>query len=127
VRPNILVFNHSSNLLLLYSYVLKQYGYHVTVYQQELTTITEIEAAHPDLLILGNIRNSSDRELQLVYKIKAHPDLKHIPVIICSTSVEILTGDPTLHHQTSVFLVSKPFDLPTFLTAIRHAINVGVE
>ncbi len=76
------------------------------------------EAPRPDLILLDlNLPRRDGREV--LREVKADPDLRHIPVIVLTTSQaeEDVLRSYQLHANA---FVTKPVDFDSFTAAIRH-------
>ena len=78
------------------------------------------EGAHQDVpkpdLILLDLNLPVEDGWKVLEEAKIHPDLKHIPVILLTTSQQdMLTVDP-LHAD---FYITKPIDMLHFLHAVK--------
>ena len=79
---------------------------------------TYADAARPDLVLLDlNLPKKDGREV--LAEIKAHPNLKRIPVVILTTSKaeEDILKTYNLHANC---YITKPVDLEQFVTVVRY-------
>ncbi|MCX4093879.1 response regulator [Nocardia sp. alder85J] len=84
-----------------------------------------IDAPRPDLILLDlNLPKYDGREV--LEKIKSDPDLAPIPVVVLTTSSaeEDILRSYRLHANA---YVTKPVDLPQFLSAIRQIDNFFIR
>ncbi|MEU7144816.1 response regulator [Nocardia sp. NPDC046473] len=82
-------------------------------------------APRPDLILLDlNLPRYDGR--QVLERIKADPDLAHIPVVVLTTSAaeEDILRSYKLHANA---YVTKPVDLDQFVTAIKHIDDFFVQ
>ncbi|WP_378739909.1 response regulator [Nocardia brasiliensis] len=82
-------------------------------------------APRPDLILLDlNLPKYDGR--QILERIKADPDLTHIPVVVLTTSAaeEDILRSYKLHANA---YVTKPVDLDQFVTAIKHIDDFFVQ
>ncbi|CAM4485780.1 response regulator [Nocardia ninae] len=83
------------------------------------------EAPRPDLILLDlNLPRYDGR--QVLERIKADPDLSHIPVVVLTTSAaeEDILRSYKLHANA---YVTKPVDLDQFVAAIKHIDDFFVQ
>jgi DNA-binding NtrC family response regulator len=123
MSARIAIFNHSPNLLLLYSAVLQRYGYQTFIYQQEMVSFEEIIDVQPELIILGNIRSLEDQEFNMIYELKTKPEFAHIPIIICSSFGDYIRNNLPTTTLDKVFVVSKPFHINSLLSHLEKALK----
>lgn len=82
-----------------------------------------VDAPRPDLILLDlNLPKYDGR--QVLEKIKADPELSHIPVVVLTTSAaeEDILRSYKLHANA---YVTKPVDLDQFIAAIRQIDEIG--
>jgi CheY-like chemotaxis protein len=121
----IVVFNHEEHILTLFREILTKKGFEVFAYLQELTSLSEIELMMPDLIILGYLKGYIENELEMVEQLRAHPMLKDIPIIICTTG-EI--RDQRIGWQQELrylAVVPKPFNVQDLLDAVEDSLKTG--
>ncbi|GAA5109174.1 response regulator [Nocardia iowensis] len=83
------------------------------------------DAPRPDLILLDlNLPKYDGR--QILERIKADPELTHIPVVVLTTSAaeEDILRSYKLHANA---YVTKPVDLDQFVTAIKHIDDFFVQ
>jgi DNA-binding response OmpR family regulator len=119
----IAVFNHSVNLLTLYRIALGQRGYEVMTFNHDFADFSDVEKANPDLLILGNVQGINHDEIDMLMRLRAHPQLNHIPVILSTTASENLLPMEKLQSAGNVHVLYKPFDVQNLLIAVKKALQ----
>jgi DNA-binding response OmpR family regulator len=119
----IAVFNHSPNLLTLYRITLGQRGYEVMTFDHDFSDFSDVERVNPDLLILGNVQGINHDEIEMLMKLRAHPQLNSIPVILSTTASENLLPMDKLQRAGNVHVLYKPFDVQDLLITVRQALQ----
>ena len=84
LAPKILVADDDETLSRTLSWVLKDNGYEVEAVTTGKNLVERLLASRYDLLLLDILMPESDG-LSLLGRIKEHPQLKHLPVLMIST------------------------------------------
>jgi CheY-like chemotaxis protein len=126
-RPRISVVNDNPEFLELMSAILDEdAGYDVTLFDGEKTSIAEIAAARPELVIVDLILGGASG-WEIVTLSRAEPALADLPIIICSADVTALrerAGE--LERIGNVHILEKPFSLDEITDAVERLIGRGV-
>jgi DNA-binding response OmpR family regulator len=120
----IVVFNHSSNILLLIESVLKQKGFDVFTFLEALTDVSRVTELSPDLVIIGHVKGFVDEELEIIYEFRANPATMQVPIIVCTTGAAQLRQSGGLEGVTYVSIVPKPFNVRELLDAVYLALGI---
>lgn len=120
----IVVFNHSSNILLLIESVLKQKGFEVFTFLETFTDISRVVELTPDLVIIGHVKGFVDEELEIIYEFRANADTVQVPIVVCTTGAAQLKQSGGLDRITYVSIVPKPFDVRELLDAVHIALGL---
>jgi CheY-like chemotaxis protein len=120
----IVVFNHSSNILLLIESVLKQRGFEVFTFLETLTEISRVVELSPDLVIIGHVKGYVDEELEIIHQFRADPKTMHIPIIVCTTGAAQVRQSGSLEGISYISIVPKPFDVRDLLDAVHRALGI---
>lgn len=125
-RPRISVVNDNADFLELMSAILDEdAGYDVTLFHGETTSIDEIAAADPDLLIVDLLLGGASG-WEIVALSRADERLASVPIIVCSADVAALrerAGE--LERIGSVHVVSKPFSIDDLTAMVERLIGTG--
>jgi DNA-binding response OmpR family regulator len=121
----IAVFNHSEHILKLFHDVLTKRGFEVLTFLQELTSLAQVEQVMPNLVILGYLKGYIENELEMVEQLRAHPTLKNIPIIICTTGEIRDQRNGWQQELRYIAIVPKPFDVQELLEAVDDALKTG--
>jgi DNA-binding response OmpR family regulator len=120
VKPRIIVFDPSPNVLTLFRAVLSRSGYAVYPYNQEFIGMREIEQIKPHLIILGYFRGYSQAEFEELLRVRSQSMTRNIPIIICTTGPIDLPDDRVIPN---VSIFPKPFDTADLLLEIHKALR----
>lgn len=89
--PKILIVDDDADMVEAIKIVLESKGFTViTAYEGE-TGFQKAEAERPDLIILDVMMKTKDQGFQVSYRLKHHPELSHIPILML-TAVGKETG-----------------------------------
>ncbi len=126
-RPRISVVNDNPDFLELMSAILDEdAGYDVTLFDGEKTSIAELVASRPELvivdLVLGGVSG-----WEIVTLSRADETLAKLPIIICSADVTALRERSSeLERIGNVHILEKPFSLDEITDAVERLIGRGV-
>jgi CheY-like chemotaxis protein len=118
----IAVFNHSATNLRLFREILTKKGYDVLTFQQEMTTLAEVERARPDLIILAYIVGYQENEMEIIYALRSMPATYRIPIIVCSTGARKLEEIGRYVDVDYVSLLPKPFNMNELVTLVAQSL-----
>jgi CheY-like chemotaxis protein len=109
-RPRISVVNDNPEFLDLMSAILAEdAGYDVSLFDGEETSIDELAASRPDLLIVDLLLGGASG-WEIVTLARADGRLSAVPVLICSADVTGLRDRAEeLERVGNVHVLSKPF------------------
>lgn len=126
IRPRISVVNDNPEFLELMSAILDEdAGYDVTLFDGEKTTIAEIVASRPDLLIVDLVLGGASG-WEIVALSRAQPELAELPILICSADVAALRErSDELERIGNVHILEKPFSLDEINEAVARLIGRG--
>ncbi len=100
---------------------LQDEGYEAVMANGSRSALQLLETERPNLVVLDVMMPDGDgRDVAKV--VHAHPELRHIPVVIMSAGVSF----QHLHVPTAGFL-RKPFDLGELLALVRNTIGPAFE
>ena len=127
VRPRISVVNDNPDFLELMSAILDEdAGYDVTLFDGEKTSIAELVASDPALVIVDLVLGGASG-WEIVALSRAEPKLADLPIIICSADVTALRErSDELERIGNVHILEKPFSLDQITDAVEQLIGRGV-
>ncbi|MCV0402943.1 MAG: response regulator [Chloroflexi bacterium] len=111
-RPRISVINDNPDFLELMSAILDEdAGYEVSLFNGEETTIAEIGASRPDLIIVDLLLGGASG-WEIVTLARAEDRLAEIPIIVCSADVASLRErEAELAAIGNIHVLPKPFGI----------------
>jgi len=119
----VLVVDNDALLLEVFSEALALIGYSTIACVNDAQGIDELHKLKPALLVLGpGPSGLPGRDVLQV--IGDDPQLRQLPVLICSTSPSRFDDPPAKHCPRAWATISKPFDLDTFLQVVDALIQV---
>ena len=125
-RPRISVVNDNPDFLELMSAILDDdEGYDVTLFDGEKTSIADLVASRPDLVIVDLILGGASG-WEIVTLSRAEPKLADLPILICSADVTALRErSAELERIGNVHILEKPFSLDEITDAVERLIGRG--
>ena len=125
-RPRISVVNDNPDFLELMSAILDEdAGYDVTLFDGETTSIAELVASDPELVIVDLVLGGASG-WEIVTLTRAEPKLAGLPIIVCSADVTALrerSGE--LERIGNVHILEKPFSLDQITDVVERLIGRG--
>ena len=115
-RPRVLVISSDVEMAQLLQDILVD-DYDV-IAQPHPTTITAIDGEEPDVVIIGTLDGGLQPE-EIVALAARHLRLRHVPMIVMSFGSDLLEGARRVSGDSSVRLVSLPFDADTVLSVVN--------
>ncbi len=127
MRPRITVINDNPDFLELMRAILDEdAGYAVTVFAGEATTIGEIAASDPALIIVDLLLGGASG-WEIVTLARADQRLADVPVVICSADVTALRDRADeLERIGSVHVLAKPFGIDEVTELVERLIGAPV-
>ena len=123
-RPRITVVNDSPDFLELMSAILDEdAGYEVTLFDGDQTSIDEIAASAPDLLIVDLIIGAASG-WEIVALSRADVRLSGCPIVVCSADVQSLREKADeLERIGDVHILEKPFTLDQITETVARLVG----
>jgi CheY-like chemotaxis protein len=124
-RKHIFAINTSPEFLNIVRELFQEEGYHVTTTNFAPNSFAQIEALHPDALII-DIAIGQEAGWELSEQLGADADTAGIPALVLSTDPRLLAHAEAhaARYGTHRFL-EKPLDLEAMLGAIQEMIAAG--
>lgn len=123
MAARILVINDTQEILELFQDLLGQEeGYDVVLYSYAPREMHEIEAIHPDLVILDYVFGTEKSGWQTLQKLKMRRATASIPIIICTAAIREIREIEGYLEAKGVTVVPKPFDIDDLLDAVKKAL-----
>jgi DNA-binding response OmpR family regulator len=126
-RPRISVVNDNPEFLELMSAILdEESGYAVTLFDGETTSVAEIAAADPDLVIIDLLLGGASG-WDIVALTRADERLADRPILVCSADVSSLREKTDeLARIGNVHVLEKPFSIDQITDLVELLIGRGV-
>jgi CheY-like chemotaxis protein len=126
-RPRISVVNDNPDFLELMSAILdEESGYAVTLFDGETTSVAEIAAADPDLVIVDLLLGGASG-WDIVALTRADERLADRPILVCSADVSALREKTDeLARIGNVHVLEKPFSIDQITELVERLIGRGV-
>ncbi|HSK94257.1 MAG TPA: response regulator [Candidatus Angelobacter sp.] len=111
-RPRISVVNDNPDFLELMAAILDDTaGYEVTLFDGERTTVAELAASEPALVIVDLLLGDTSG-WELVTLSRSHEALAETPIIVCSADVTTLRErEAELSKVANLHVLAKPFGI----------------
>ena len=120
MASRILVIDDDQAILDLYCMLLESEGYEVSASLIAYEQLADIEALHPDLIILDIKLGDQYDGFLLLQKLKLYRPTKDIPVILCTAAVQVMQEQEEILRQKHIPLIYKPFDLDELLQVVHQ-------
>jgi CheY-like chemotaxis protein len=126
-RPRISVVNDNPDFLELMSAILDEgAGYDVSLFDGEQTTIAELAASSPDLIIVDLLLGGASG-WEIVTLSRADERLSGTPIIVCSADVAGLRErEGELAEIANLHVLAKPFGIDQVTELVERLIGEGV-
>src|SRR3989344_8363895 len=124
-KKRILLIEDEEDIAALIKLQAELSGYKLHVEVDGINGFRAIEREHPDLVIL-DVMLPGENGLDVCRKIKSHPDLKNIPIIILSAKGEELDIILGLELGADDY-VQKPFSPKVLFSRIKAILRRGKE
>ncbi len=127
-RPRISVINDNPQFLELMSAILDEdAGYEVTLFNGEATTIAELAASAPDLIVVDLLLGGASG-WEVVALSRADGRLARVPIIICSADVLALRDrESELKEIGGLHVLAKPFGIDEITGLVERLIGAPVS
>lgn len=121
MSSHILIIDDDQSLLELYRQILEPEGYTVTLSDSYSENLADIEAFHPDLIILDIKLSSGQNGFLLLEKLQLYPATKAIPVMICTAAVRSMEDQEETLREMGTSILYKPFDIDELLRLVQQS------
>ena len=122
-RRHVFAINTSPEFLNVVRELFQEEGYHVTTTNFAPNSFAQIEALHPDALIV-DIAIGQEAGWELLEQLDADADTAGIPVLVVSTASRLLAhAEAHAARYGSHRFLEKPLDLEAMLRTIQEMIG----
>jgi len=120
---HILVCDDDPALQEVFREVLTDEGYHVTTQSSIVDDKDLLLRLAPDLIVLDLVFSGRAVGLEFLIWIKATPELKGIPVLICTASSALEEETKDRIKELECAFVGKPFDIDELIAAVGECLG----
>ncbi|HUF07156.1 MAG TPA: response regulator [Candidatus Binatia bacterium] len=127
VRPRISVLNDNPEFLELMAAILDEdAGYEVTLFAEAATTVDELAASTPDLVIVDLLLGGASGWDTIVLS-RADERLADVPIVVCSADVSALRDrEADLERIGNIHVLPKPFGIDELTELVERIIGRAV-
>lgn len=118
------IVDDSPEVLAVLEDALRTDGAKVAMFDRDVT-LQDIQASDPDLLVI-DLRLGAEnlRGLQIIRRVRSHPALRHVPIIVCSAALDAITRhEDELRGIADLFVLAKPFSLDDLEARVKEALG----
>ena len=128
LRPrHILAINDDAAILRLYTEILTDEGYLVSIDVVPPPDLAPVHEVDPDLIVLDLVVGGQERGTAFLTMLRGDASTAMIPVVVCSADTPRLEA---LAEQLAAWdcdVVHKPFDIDVFVGAVRAGLAGVVD
>jgi DNA-binding response OmpR family regulator len=127
VRPRISVLNDNPEFLELMAAILDEdAGYEVTLFAEAATTVDQLAASTPDLVIVDLLLGGASGWDTIVLS-RADERLADVPIIVCSADVSALRDrEADLERIGNIHVLPKPFGIDDLTELVERLIGRAI-
>jgi FixJ family two-component response regulator len=125
VSNNVVVFNASVEMRLFYHLVFEARQFEVLDYGQTLTTLDELAALSPALLIIDGVRAYVPADLDFLDSLSAYPALVAVPLVITTTALPGTLDLNSFNRFPNHTVLVQPFIYHGLMEAVTRALQAG--
>ena len=122
---HILAINDDRDILRIYTEILTDEGYLVSVDVVPPNDLEPVRSVSPDLIVLDLIVGCQDRGTAFLELLKDDPATRTIPVVVCSADTQRLGELAEQLRAWGCDVVTKPFDIDVLAAAVRAGLAKG--
>lgn len=117
-RPPIMILNTDRAFLELMREFLSEEGYDVRILHENNAAFKAILAEQPRLVLIELLISDPEAGLMVLNKMRLHPDTARIPVIVASTTTQLIRDNEAHLRAKGCDILPKPFDLEELLSIV---------
>jgi len=121
-RPHILVINDTQEILDLFSDILEDEGYRVTLSSFTFQDVHDVERLAPDLIVLDFLIGGDALGWQMLQKLRMYRPTAGIPIVVCTAALQLVRELEGHLRAKDIFVVLKPFDIDEMVSVVRLAL-----
>lgn len=123
--PTIVLVDDDRDFASLVSELLRENGWDVVICAEEDDAVRCVREAQPAVVILDVRMRSRESGWHILEQMENAPDLRGIPVIVCSAAVDDMERRAAWMEARGVRRLVKPFDIDDLLTLIARSLNAN--
>src|SRR5262245_58238490 len=117
-RPLVMILNADRAFLQLIQEFLSEEGYDVRILHETHEAFEAILENQPGLVMIELVITDPESGLMVLNKMRLHPKTTRIPVIIASTTTQLIRDNEAHLRSKGCDILPKPFDLEELLTIV---------
>ena len=122
-RPTIAVVNQDTTFLDLMDELLAEEGYKTMILKEGSTAYQQIKKHKPDLVILDIRLNDPEAGFMVIELMRIDPETAALPIIICTTSTQLIRDNEELLRAKNCDFLMKPFHIDELLLKVAAAVG----
>jgi len=122
MKARILIMNHSQEIMTIIHDLLEDEEYEVETAEVNLIQLTDIEQAHPDLIILDGLFGQQQIGWKLLQHIRTDPTIDSIPIILCTAAENEVHKRIAYLRQQNIPVLFKPFEIDDLIDIVRQVL-----
>ena len=131
-KPNtdgklIMVINDTVEILELFEEILVGEGYRVSLHSYHPSDLQDVKKVMPELIISDHSVNHEDAGWQFIQKIKMSADVAYIPIILCTTNLQLVRNNEGHFGVKGIRVLAKPFNIDDLIIVVKEAFEKGGE
>ena len=124
---HVVVVDDDRDFTQLVEEILAESDYQVTSCHHEDEAVACVLVEHPDLVLLDVRLIHPDAGWRIFDRLKAHPQSRDIPVVICSAAVDDLRDREEWLEERGTEVLQKPFDVDELLHLIERLVSPSLS
>jgi CheY-like chemotaxis protein len=119
----IMVIDQTEEILKLFEEILGDEGYKVSLHYLSQQSLQEVKQLLPDLIISDHSFDDENLGWQFLQKLKMDKQTRNIPVIVCSTNMQIMQDAEGRLFNMGIRVLPKPFLIDDLLSLVEQLIG----
>ncbi|GCE07166.1 hypothetical protein KDAU_44950 [Dictyobacter aurantiacus] len=120
---HILVIDDSRDILDLFRDILEAEGYEVSLAESVPTNVRDLDPPHPNLVILDYRFGKQQEIWQFMQSMENCRATASIPLILCSTDLQVVDNLEDYVERKHIPVVYKPFDIDELALTVHQTIT----
>jgi CheY-like chemotaxis protein len=120
MESRILVLEKDPSIVQLYQDLFSEEGYETVAEDMATLCVQRVEQLAPNLIILDYMLYGKPMGLEFLDRLKGNAGTANIPVVICTTAVQMIRGMEQSLKAMGVDALFKPFENDTLLASVAQ-------